>query len=92
MIKRKDGEHVSPYVVITALDHIQGIRKFRVVQKPDYTVVVVLSSSFRENELVESIERCLADVLKGLQVRVKPVDAIEPGPGIKQKLVESRVV
>ncbi|MEM2871376.1 MAG: hypothetical protein QW217_02895 [Candidatus Caldarchaeum sp.] len=94
IIKRKNGEDVSPYAVITALDHIQGVRKFRVVQKPDYTVevYVVLSSSFGENELVESIERCLGDVLRGLQVRVKPVEVIGDGSGIKQKLVESHVV
>ncbi|MCS6768811.1 MAG: hypothetical protein NZ570_00025 [Candidatus Caldarchaeum sp.] len=92
-IKRRNGEQVSPYTVISCLDHIEGVRKFKVVQNADHVVDVflVVSEDANEEVVADTVAKQLGDVLKDLPLRVKVVDSIPHGEKMKFKLVESHV-
>ncbi len=91
-ITTKDGKLVSPYVVTSALQSIEKIKQFKVIQHPDYTVEVqiVTSDEVDHEQLSSLIEATLTPLLHGLKTRVRFTDSIEIR-GVKLKLVESFV-
>ncbi|MDW8073855.1 MAG: hypothetical protein RMJ28_06450 [Nitrososphaerota archaeon] len=87
----REGDLISPYVVLNALQSIEGIRKFRVIQRQDYIVeiVVSLASGFSERALEEEVDKRLPAVLQGLPYRLQVVDDFSEPLHKKAKLVES---
>ncbi len=91
-IVAKDGVLISPYVLTTALQKIEGIQQFRIIQHPDYTVEVqaIPAENLDLEKLNLVIEAMLAPLLHGLQLKVKFTDSIQV-KGVKFRLVESLV-
>jgi len=91
-IVAKDGVLISPYVLTTALQKIEGIQQFKIIQHPDYTVEVqaIPAENLDLEKLNLAIEAMLAPLLHGLQLKVKFTDSIQV-KGVKFRLVESLV-
>jgi phenylacetate-CoA ligase len=91
-IVTKNGKLISPSVITSALQSIGGIKQFKVVQHPDYTVEVrvVTADEMDHEQLSSLIEATLTPLLHGLKTRVRFTDSIEIR-GVKLKLVESFV-
>jgi len=91
-IVAKDGVLISPYVLTTALQKIEGIQQFKIIQHPDYTVEVqaIPAENLDLEKLNLAIEAMLAPLLHGLQLKVKFTDSIQV-MGVKFRLVESLV-
>ena len=91
-IVTKNGKLISPFVITSALQSIGGIKQFKVVQHPDYTVEVrvVTADEMDHEQLSSLIEATLTPLLHGLKTRVRFTDSIEIR-GVKLKLVESFV-
>lgn len=89
----KQNELISPYVVLNALQSIETIRKFRVIQHQDYTVEVILSLIPGHSQEIaeEEIGMRLSQVLRGLPYKLSIVDDLDEKFGKKAKLIESLV-
>lgn len=92
-IVRKDGELISPYAIASRLEHVNGVRRFKVLQDKNYSVevFVVPSDDVDGEKLVNSVKAELSEILRDLDFRVKLVDKIVEQQGKKFKMVESLV-
>ena len=91
-IVAKDGVLISPYVLTTALQKIEGIQQFKIIQHPDYTVEVqaVPAEGLDLEKLYSAIGAALTPLLHGLPFKVRFTDSVEV-KGVKFRLVESLV-
>ncbi len=91
-IVAKESRLISPYVLITALQTVEGIRRFKIIQRSDYTVEVqvMADESLDHEKLNLAIETALTPMLHGLRLNVKFTDSID-SKGVKFRLVESLV-
>jgi len=91
-IVAKDGSFISPYVLTTALQKIEGIQQFKIIQHPDYTVEVqaVPAEGLDLEKLYSAIGAALTPLLHGLPLKVRFTDSVEV-KGVKFRLVESLV-
>ena len=90
-LRTPEGSIVSPYQVTCALEQIPGLERFRVVQQSLLEIEVQVES-VELGTVKDAICRRLADVLgETVRVRVSPKSDLEPVPGTKFRVVESRV-
>jgi phenylacetate-CoA ligase len=91
-IVARDGVLISPYVLTTAMQKIEGIKQFKIIQHPDYVVEVQAIAANRTDleKLNSAIETVLTPFLHGLHLKVRFTDSIEVGRA-KFRLVESLV-
>ncbi len=91
-IVAKDGSFISPYAIATALQSVEGIKQFRVIQHPDYTIEIqtIAGDESDHERIALAIEAALTPLTRGLEIKVRFSDSIEV-KGVKFRLVESQV-
>ncbi len=92
-VHRRDGGHVPPFSLTTAISEIPGIRRFQIVQEDlDLIRVRLERTSPPEGELVDHISgQVRAIVDDRVQVMVEATASLEPPPGVKFRVVENRL-
>ncbi|MEM4345290.1 MAG: hypothetical protein QXX19_03020 [Candidatus Caldarchaeum sp.] len=90
-LKIPGGGHISPYAVMQTIQDVPGLKRYKVLQKTDYTVDVLIMVDGDVEKVVAEVERRSALLFKGLRYNVKVVDRIETERGKKFKFVESQV-
>lgn len=90
-VKRPNGEYISPYTIMFTLQDIGGLKQFKIVQRGDYSIeVMVRIEGDVEKVLREIDERCRV-LFGGLHYHIEVRDVIEHDLGRKFKMVESYV-
>jgi phenylacetate-CoA ligase len=90
----KGGKLISPMMVTGTLDHIPGIRQFRVIQEDSGTIVAVLvkGDGFMP-ETVQRVKNDLKDVLGGeMNIQCQVVEEIPRESSGKVRAVISKVI
>ena len=92
-IVRPDGSHVPPFSVTSAISEIPGVRRFQIVQEPSGMLMVrVENARPLSAEITGQIERDLGAVLgPGMRIATEAVTSLEPPPGVKFRLIESKL-
>lgn len=92
-ILRPDGSHIPPFAVTSAIREIPGLRRFQVVQdRVDRLTVRVESALPLGDDLPRRLEHELRAVLgPAIKIAIEPVPTLEPPPGVKFRLIESRI-
>lgn len=88
-----DGTRVAPYTMTCAIEKIEGMRQYQIVQESQEQVVVnVVPGTCFDTASREEICMALAPFLKGVAVDVRTVEMITPEPSGKFRIVLSRVM
>ncbi|MGH7550669.1 MAG: phenylacetate--CoA ligase family protein [Gemmatimonadota bacterium] len=92
-VRLRDGGSISPYRLTLAIEPIPGIRRYRVVQEDYERFSVELEDDRAERAGVdESVVAAVEGVLgSGVTVRIVRRARLDPPPGHKFRVVESRV-
>ena len=92
-ILRPDGSHVPPFSVTSVVRDTPGVRRFQIVQeRPGQLIARIESDASLSDGLKGRIERGLAEVMgSGTSIVTEAVATLEPPPGVKFRLVESRL-
>jgi phenylacetate-CoA ligase len=92
-ILRPDGSHIPPFSVTATVREIPGVRRFQIVQdRIDQLTVRVESARPLGEDLHGRIEHELSSVLgPSIAVKVEAMATLEPPPGVKFRLIESRI-
>lgn len=70
----KNGTRVGPYAIDGILGNAAGVRQYRVVQQPDFTVEVsIATESVTVHDLQTTLHRQLADICPGLDIAIATV-------------------
>lgn len=93
-VVKKDGSMISPYAVSSVLEHVGGVRRFKVLQARDYSVDVFIAPTdgADHERIAASVESALSDILRGFEFRVRIVEEIAEDRVKKFKPVESLVL
>jgi len=89
----EDGRQVSPFTIMRGFEGIPGIAQYKVTQKRDHSIEVLVRSSETKAEAVLQLvqERCM-ELFPGTPVSIRAVDAIQtPKEPAKLRIVESEV-
>jgi phenylacetate-CoA ligase len=87
-----DGTTVSPYAMTCAIENVQGLSQYQIVQQARDQVVVRVVPSRQADPLTErQINLALSPILPGVQLSVHFVDGIEREPSGKYRIVVSHV-
>ncbi|MGA2789789.1 MAG: hypothetical protein ABSF00_03355 [Candidatus Bathyarchaeia archaeon] len=91
-ILTEDGQYVSPLAVLNALQNVPGVDRFKVTQRPDFSIEILVTCQGDDAKSVTANvrSRCQA-VFRGLPFEIKLVDRIENSNVPKFRVVESRV-
>ena len=89
-LRMQDNTVVTPYRLTLALENIQGLRRFQILQQSPDHCVVRIEADADQNGLEESVRQALAPVL-GTQVHIDVAfeASIAPPPGRKFRIVEN---
>ena len=92
-VRLPDGRSLLPYDFTLAMERIGGVERYRVVQTDlrDFTVYyegVADSAEVREERIGEAIRRLAG---RDARVAVRRTDNLDPPPGQKFRIVESRL-
>ena len=90
----KSGRVVSPMMVTGTLDHVPGIKQFRVVQEDmgTLTVTIAIEEGFDSNSIEGKVESALSAVVgSGMAIFCKVVADIPREPSGKVRAVISKV-
>ncbi|MEM4316361.1 MAG: hypothetical protein QXT66_08460 [Nitrososphaerota archaeon] len=90
-IKRMDGGYISPFTVMHTLQDVEDLDQFRVIQKGDYTIDVLVKTESDVEKVMAEIDRRCRILFEGLKYDLRIVDDIRPEKGKKFKMVESQV-
>lgn len=92
-IVRPDGSHVAPFSVTSAIREIPGLRRFQIVQERVNQLTVRLESAGQPGEgFLGEVEQKLHAVLgPAIMIEFETVATLEPPPGVKFRLIESRL-
>ncbi|MFO1050457.1 MAG: hypothetical protein U1E52_21470 [Geminicoccaceae bacterium] len=92
-ILRPDGSQVSPFQVTTAVRGAPGVRRFQIVQeRPGALTARIESAAPLTAPTIAGIEAALRQALgPGTAVSCEQVASLEPPPGVKFRLIESRI-
>ena len=90
-IRRPDGGSVSPYAIMHVLQDVSGLEQFKVVQRNDYSIEVLVRVSGDLESVLNEVENRCNLLFRGLRFRVFPVESIRAGRGEKFRVVESHV-
>ncbi len=90
-IQLAGGTVLSPYHVTCALERVRGIDRFRVVQESPTDLTVHVEGRC-DDEIDASIRRAMHGLVgESASVRVVAGSRLEPAPGTKFRVVESRL-
>lgn len=92
-IRMSDGRVLLPYDFTLAMERIGGVERFRIVQSGLRDLTVYYegtpdNAETRERNIGQAIERIAGS---GARVEVQRMDNLDPPPGQKFRIVESRV-
>jgi phenylacetate-CoA ligase len=92
-VLRPDGSEVPPFSVSSVVRDTPGVRRFQIVQdRPGQLIARIESDSSLSEELMGGIEHGLSEVMgPGTSIAIETVATLEPPPGVKFRLVESRL-
>ncbi|MGD9508453.1 MAG: phenylacetate--CoA ligase family protein [Geminicoccaceae bacterium] len=92
-ILRPDGSHIPPFAVTAAIREIPGVRRFQIVQeRADRLTVRIEGARPLGDDLSRQLEHELRPVLgPAIGIGIEPVPTLEPPPGVKFRLIESRI-
>ena len=93
-ILRPDGSHIPPFSITSAIREIPGLRRFQIVQeRPELLTARVESDGPLDAEVETRRGRQeLAEVLgPDMRIVTEAVATLEPPPGVKFRLIESRL-
>lgn len=87
-----NGTMVSPYEMTCAVEKVEGMRQYQIVQEArDRVVINVVPLRDADSSTRRQIELVLLPLLNGVQLGVRFVDEIEREPSGKYRIVVSRV-
>ena len=87
-----DNSRISPYAMTIALEKIEGIKRFQIIQEwKDLVTVNVVPENLYDSNTRDEIKFALRDVLPGVTVGVKVVREILKGKNGKYRIVLSKV-
>jgi phenylacetate-CoA ligase len=88
-----DGKLVAPYTMTCAIEKIEGIHQYQIVQESlGHVVVNVVPGEHFDSASRQAICMALAPILKGAAVDVRTVERIACDPTGKFRIVLSRVM
>ncbi|MDW7977818.1 MAG: hypothetical protein RMH74_03325, partial [Candidatus Caldarchaeum sp.] len=91
MIRIPDGGFISPYAVMETIQDVEGLDQYKVLQRSDYSIEVMVKAVGDVEKVVAEVDRRCRMLFKALDYRIKVVDKIEAERGKKFKFVESQV-
>ncbi|MCS6769906.1 MAG: hypothetical protein NZ570_05670 [Candidatus Caldarchaeum sp.] len=91
MIRIPDGGFISPYAVMETIQDVEGLGQYKVLQRSDYSIEVMVKAVGDVEKVVAEVDRRCRMLFKTLDYRIKVVDKIEAERGKKFKFVESQV-
>jgi phenylacetate-CoA ligase len=93
VIVRPDGGEVPPFRITGAVSEVPGVRRFQIVQdRADRLTARVESAVPLGEEFRTRVERALRPVLgPAMRIAIEGVATLEPPPGVKFRIVESRL-
>ena len=87
-----DNSRISPYAMTIALEKIDGIKKYQIIQEEkDLVTVNVVPENVYDSNTREEIKLALRNVLPGVTIGVKVVEEILKGENGKYRIVLSNV-
>ena len=91
-ILTRDGRYISPHRVMYALERVPGVAKYKVIQKSDRSIELLVKSKEMKVEPFLQVlrERC-RQLFADTPVSIKLVDEIESSKGWKSEVIESRL-
>jgi phenylacetate-CoA ligase len=91
-IVTKNGQYVSPYTVMYRLESLPGIEEFRVTQRGDYSVEVLLrvERAFADEAIKAAQDQCV-QLFGETPFSIKAVEKMESTRGEKRRPVKSLV-
>jgi len=90
-VRRSDGGVVSPYTIMNELQEVAGLEQFKVVQRDDYSIEVLVVMAANSEDILNMVEKKCDILFRGLPTKVITVDRIPVNPGEKFRMVESHV-
>ena len=92
-ILRPDGSHIPPFTITSVIREIPGLRRFQIVQeRPELLTARVESDGPLDAEVETRVAQELAEVLgPDMRIVTEAVATLEPPPGVKFRLIESRL-
>jgi len=86
----QDGKWVPSISIISAIEEIQGIEQYKVLQNEDRTIqVLVMISNGMESQVFGEARQVCLDLFGDTPVRILKVDRVEHASGTKFRIVES---
>ncbi len=91
-IQTPNGRFVSPFTVMSVLETIPGIAQYKVTQRSDYSLeVVVKTNETKPDSLIQLIQDRCVELFEKTPISVRIVDRIEHPKGGKFRVVESEL-
>jgi phenylacetate-CoA ligase len=92
-ILTKRGRHVSPFRVMHMLEDVPGVARYKVVQKSDYSIELLVETMKQEatEQMFSALRERCAELFGELPVGITFVDRIENPKGQKFQVVESQI-
>lgn len=86
-----DGRLISPYSVTIALESVEGLGRYQIVQRESQSLLLRYESSSANRAAVGEALRDAVAELVGTQTRIRlePVDRLETAPGTKFRVIQS---
>lgn len=89
-IVTKEGRYISPFQVMYSIEDVPGIIQYKVTQKEDYSIEVLVIPSKPGNErLFQELEERCRRLFGQMPISTKGVEEIETDRGRKFRIVES---
>ncbi|WP_455368111.1 phenylacetate--CoA ligase family protein [[Eubacterium] cellulosolvens] len=87
-----DGHYISPSTIMLALEQVSGISQYKVIQRSDYSIeVLVKTEEIKPEAVLQAVlERC-TQLFRGTPINSRIVDAIETCEGGKFRIIESQL-
>lgn len=91
-ILTEDGQHVSPIAAINALQNVPGVDQFKVTQRRDFSIeILVICHEDDAKSVTANVRSRCQTLFRELPFEIKLVDRIENSNAPKFRLVESRL-
>ncbi len=86
-----DDRLISPYTVMSALEGVPGVYQYKVVQRPDLSIDIQITSPLdRDEKLLSTLrDRCQTLLGNNIPVDCRFVDSLEREQNLKPRIVES---
>lgn len=91
-IVTKEGRYISPHAIMFTFQDVKGVAHYKVTQRSDYSVeLLVKTSEDGQESVLATLGSLCKELFDSLQVDIQAVDRIEAIKGAKFRVVESHV-